>query len=76
MKVTVRLQDKETGVNSKPVPIEDIIYKQNYIEFEFGEPEDDDYGTLPYKDFLFFSNDYNVIVNVKGDAKYGIRESD
>ena len=67
MKVTVRLQDKETGVNSKPVPIEDIIYKQNDIEFEFGEPEDINYSTLPYKDFLFFSDNYDVIVNVKGD---------
>ena len=32
----------------------------DYIEFEFGDYEDEDYETLPYKDFKFFINDYSV----------------
>ena len=65
--VTIRLKDRETGKESKEIDIYDLIYKQNYIEFEF---EDfDEYGdaTLPYKDFLFFQDEYEVIVKVKGD---------
>ena len=71
MKVTVSLYDKEAKQYSKPVDIFDVIYNQNYIEFEFGE-----YGTLPYKDFIFFQDQYDLILNVDGEIKYGIRESD
>ena len=63
--ITIKLKDKETGIESKPVDIEKVIFNQNYIEFEFGEPEDEDYGTLPYKDFLFFRDDYEMIVAVE-----------
>lgn len=66
-KVFIRLKDKETNQESKEVPIEDIIFSQNDMEFEFGEREDDNYGTLPYKDFLFFQDDYEVIVRIKND---------
>lgn len=62
--ITIKLKDKETGIESKPVNIEEVMFNQNYIEFEFGEPEDEDYGVLPYKDFLFFRDDYEVIVAV------------
>lgn len=64
-KVSIRLKDKETGKLSNEVPIERVIFNQYGIEFEFGDIEDDDYGTLPYKDFLFFQDDYEVIVKIK-----------
>ncbi|MEI3530096.1 MAG: hypothetical protein V8Q75_03350 [Bacilli bacterium] len=64
MKISIRLKDKETGKESNSISIEDLIYSQNEIEFEFGHYEDEDYGTLPYKDFLFFRHDYEVIVKV------------
>lgn len=56
----IRLIEKETGRKSNKVKLDDLIYNQNEIEFEFGEYADEDYETLPYKDFLFFRNDYDV----------------
>lgn len=76
MKVTVSLYDKETKQYSKPVDIYNIIYRQREIEFEFGEYDDDEYGTLPYNDFIFFQEQYDLILNVDGEIKYGVRESD
>lgn len=64
-KVFIRLKDKETNQESKEVSIEDIIFNQKDIEFEFGKYGEEDYGTLPYKDFLFFQDDYAVIVRIK-----------
>jgi len=69
VKVFIRLKDEETGKESQEVPIEDLIYNQYEIEFEFGNYEDDDYETLPYKDFLFFQDDYEVIVRIEGSDK-------
>ena len=63
--ITIKLKDKETGIESKPVNIEEVMFNQYDIEFEFGEPDDEDYGILPYKDFLFFRDDYEVIIDVK-----------
>lgn len=60
MKVYIQIRDKETGLKSKRVSLEDVIYKQNEIEFEFSDDT-----SLPYKDFLFWSNDYEVICKVK-----------
>ena len=57
-KVFIRLKDKETNKESKEITIEDLIYNQDEIEFEFGDYE------LPYKDFLFFQDDYEVIVRI------------
>ncbi len=69
MKVTIKLKDKETGVVSKPVSIEDIIFNQNEVEFIFPDYVDNSLdgqyaSQLPYKDFLFFQNDYEVIVKI------------
>ena len=61
MKIYIQLRDKETGQKSNRVKLEDIIYNQGEIEFEFEEYPNDDYGTLSYKDFLFFRNDYEII---------------
>lgn len=54
------LIEKETGRKSNKVKLDDVIYNQNEIEFEFGEYGEEDYETLPYKDFLFFRDDYDV----------------
>lgn len=66
--VTIRLKDKENGMESKEVPIEELIFYQHEIEFEFGEFGNENYGTLPYKDFLFFRDDYEVIVHIKEEG--------
>lgn len=66
--VTIHLKDKKNGCLSKDVPIEDIILNQYEVEFEFPNYIDEygdvmDVATLPYKDFLFFQNDYEVIID-------------
>lgn len=65
--VTIHLKDKNNGCLSNEVSIEDVILNQNEIEFEFPNYIDEygnlmDVVTLPYKDFLFFQNDYEVII--------------
>lgn len=69
MKVGIKLKDKGNGCISKEVDIEDIIFRQNEIEFVFpdyiDEYMDEPYdATLPYKDFLFFQDDYQVIIHI------------
>lgn len=68
MKIGIKLKDKGNGCISKEVDIEDIIFRQNEIEFVFpdyiDEYMDEPYdATLPYKDFLFFQDDYQVIIH-------------
>lgn len=63
--VYIQIKDKQTNEKSKKVPLEDIIYNQNEIEFEFGKYGTEEYSTLPYKDFLFYQDDYEVICKVK-----------
>lgn len=62
----MELIDKKTGKISKPVPFQDVIFNQNDIEFEWGEFGDDNYDTLPYKDFLFFKDDYDILIDFGG----------
>ena len=65
--VQITIKDKRNGCESEPVNIEDLIFRQDDIEFRFpgytdflgDEPYE---GSLPYKDFLFFSDDYEVTV--------------
>lgn len=70
-KVFIRLREKESGFESHEVTIEQLIFNQSDIEFKFdkytdgGEIYED--GTLPYKDFLFFRDDYDVIVRIAED---------
>lgn len=66
--VVIYLINCENGAKSKEVPIEDVIYNQHDIEFEF-----DDGGSLPYSDFLFYQEDYEVVVKVIS-ATYGDTE--
>lgn len=64
-KIVIYLTEKETGRDSKPVDIEDVIFRQDEIEFEFGDYlEDDDYSSLLYNDFLFFRSDFEVHIKV------------
>ena len=65
----IRLIDIDTKEKSNKVKLDDVIYNQNEIEFEFGEYGEEDYETLPYKDFLFFRNDYDVEKIVEIGAK-------
>ena len=60
-KFYISLWDKENKIKSERVLLEDVIYNQNEIEFEFGEFGTEEYATLPYKDFLFFREDYDVV---------------
>ena len=68
-KVGVRLRDKRNNCESIEVPIEDFIYQPYEIEFRFpgyvDEYDDEPFeASLPYKDFLFFQDEYEVIVKI------------
>lgn len=65
--VQIVLKDKMNGCESEPVNIEDLIFRQDEIEFRFPGFIDSDgsepyEASLPYKDFLFFSDNYEVTV--------------
>ena len=70
-KVFIRLKDKKNNCESKEITIEDLIYNQNEIEFIFPNYNDEDNinfeAQLPYNDFLFFQDDYEVIVRIAGE---------
>lgn len=59
MKVFVRIRDKETNQESKEIPLEDLLYKPNEVEFEF-----DDLTTFPNKDMSFYEDDYEYVIRV------------
>ena len=71
--VFIRLKDNRNGCESKEVAIEDVIYNQHDIEFEFPNYTDEDGFTfdaqLPYSDFLFSQDDYEVIVRIGGEKR-------
>lgn len=56
----ISLFNKKTRKMSNRVPLKKVIYNQNEIEFEFGEFGIEEYETLPYNDFLFWQQDYEV----------------
>ena len=50
------------------ISLEELVYNQDGIEFVFK----DEFGiinTLPYKDFLFYQNDYELVVVVGSDKE-------
>lgn len=70
--VTIRLKDRSNGCESLEVSLEELIYHQSEIEFRFpnytDHDDDEPYeAQLPYKDFLFFSDDYDVHVRITND---------
>lgn len=60
MKTYMILLDDYTHLFCEPVPIEEVIYNQDEIVFDFGVG-----GTLPYKDFLLNRDDYELFVENK-----------
>lgn len=55
----ISLFDKESRKLSEKVPLKDIIYDRDEVVFIF--PSDElEYETLPYNDFLFYKDDYEV----------------
>lgn len=56
------LVNRQTREKTKKVSIKDVIYNQFDIEFEFENGD-----TLPYKDFLMYPDDYDVVLSAKGD---------
>lgn len=65
-KVFIRLKEKETGLESNEISIGELIYNQRDIEFRFPD-EELEYTILPYKDFLFYQEDFEVIVKILGE---------
>lgn len=63
--VTIRLKDKKTGIESEEISIEEVVFNQSEIEFIFPYDEGLDATQLPFKDFLFFQDDYEVIIKTK-----------
>lgn len=52
--IKIRIEDKETGLLSEGVDVMDFINNKD-INFKF--PDD---TALPYNDFIFFRNNYEV----------------
>ena len=70
--ITIRLKDRRNDCESLEVSLEELIYHQSEIEFRFpnyvDEGDNEPYeAQLPYKDFLFFSDDYEVHVRITND---------
>lgn len=65
IKIFIQIRDKEKSKISNTISLQDIVYKQNEIEFEFGEYGTEEYETLPYKDFLFYKDNYDLLVQIK-----------
>lgn len=72
MKIEVKIMPKEEYNEenlgwSEPVPIEEFILNPSYVEFEW-----EDGSTLPYKDFIFFGEEYyyKIFINDKGEGDF------
>ena len=62
MKIEVKIYDKETKTYSKPVDIEEFIVRPNEIQFEW-----ENGNTLPYKDFMFYAEDFCYSIFINGE---------
>lgn len=65
IKIFIQIRDKEKSKISNAISLQDIVYRQNEIEFEFGEYDTEEYETLSYKDFLFYKDNYDLLVQIK-----------
>lgn len=63
--IFIQLKDKTNGRKSNRIRLEDIIFNSDEIEFEFGKYDNENYETLPFKDFLFYKDDFELIKIVK-----------
>lgn len=59
--VIIKIKELKRNITSLPVSIEDVIFNQRDIEFVFPDTNE----TLPYSDFLYFNDEYTVIVAVR-----------
>lgn len=75
MKIEVKIMNKEDGIYSLPVEIDEFILNPYDIEFQFPD-EDIEYTTLPYKDFLFYGGDYYYSIFVNGKNVNDLKDSD
>lgn len=65
IKIFIQIRDKEKSKISNAISLQDIVYRQNEIEFEFEEYGTEEYETLSYKDFLFYKDNYDLLVQIK-----------
>lgn len=65
IKIFIQIRDKEKSKISNAISLQDIVYRQNEIEFEFREYGTEEYETLSYKDFLFYKDNYDLLVQIK-----------
>ena len=65
IKIFIQIRDKEKSKISNAISLQDIVYRQNEIEFELGEYGTEEYETLSYKDFLFYKDNYDLLVQIK-----------
>lgn len=72
MKIQVKIKPREEYNEenldwSKPIDIDRFILDSNEVEFEW-----EDGSQLPYKDFLFFGNEYyyKIFINEKGEGDF------
>jgi hypothetical protein len=56
----MKLKDLKTKKISNPIELENVIYNQLDIEFKWKNGD-----TLPYSDFLYFQDDYEVIIKIE-----------
>lgn len=68
-KIEIYLVDKRNNAQSELVDLEEILFHQDEVEFEWFNCEDEfgdmqEHMTLPYDDFLCFHDDYDVHIKV------------
>lgn len=71
MKIEVKIMNKEDGIYSLPVEIEEFILNPYDIEFQF--PDD---TILPYRDFLFYGSNYYYSIFVNGKNINELKDRD
>lgn len=70
MDLYMKIIDKGTKRESNLIPIEDAIFNQDRVEFEFGKWGDNDYETISFYDFTFWVVDYDIkYVIMKGEKE-------
>lgn len=60
MDLYMKIIDKGTKRESNLIPIEDAIFNQDRVEFEFGKWGDSDYETISFYDFTLWVVDYDI----------------
>lgn len=61
--IVCHLVHKATGLKSNMVSIDNLIYNQDKLVFEFP-----DGNVLSFKDYLYTREDYKLKINIIGDS--------